>query len=91
MAQKTVGYNKKGIATLPNNKPSIYKILTPVGTNNYTGVAQRGRTQERIEEHLGKIPGAKVKIQQTSSIAEAREKESRIIKLFQPKYNKKGK
>jgi len=59
MAQKTVSYNKKGIATLPNNAPSVYKILTPVGTNNYTGVAQRGRTQEKIEEHLGKIPGAK--------------------------------
>jgi len=91
MAKKTVKYNKKGIAKLPDDKPAVYKILTPGGANNYTGVAKRGRVRERIEEHLGDIPGAKVQIEQTSTVAEAREKEGRIIKRAQPKHNEQGK
>lgn len=88
--KKTVNYNKKDLSGLPDDKPGVYKILTPNGRNNYTGVAQRGRMRERIEEHLREIPGAKVQIEQTNSIAEAREKEARIIKRSQPKYNKQG-
>ena len=59
MATKTVSFNKTGIAKLPNDKPVVYKIETAGGANNYTGVAGRGRVQERLEEHLveGKIPG----------------------------------
>ena len=88
MGQKTVKFNEEGISNLPNDKPALYKILTPNGNNNYTGVAQRGRVRERIMEHLGEIPGAKVRIEQMESIEGAREKETRIINRSHPKYNK---
>ena len=93
MAQKTVNFNKSGAAKLPSDKPVVYKIKTASGKTNYVGVAQRGRAQERIQEHLdaGKIPGAKVEIQQVSSIAEAQAKEQNIISRTQPKYNEQGK
>jgi len=95
MAQKTVPFDSKGIEKLPNDKPVVYKIETPGGKNNYTGIAQRGRVRERLEEHLpgakDPVPGSKVVIEQTKSIAEAREKEQRIIKRSQPKYNDQGK
>lgn len=95
MAKKTVDFNKTGIGKLPNNKPVVYKILTESGGNNYTGIAQRGRVEERLEEHLvgGKdhVPGSKVQIEQMTSIEGAREKESRIISRSDPKYNKQGK
>jgi len=95
MARKTVPFNQTGIEKLPNDKPVVYKIETPSGKNNYTGIAQRGRVRERLEEHLpeGKdpVPGAKIVIEQAKSIAEAREKEQRIITRSQPKYNEQGK
>ena len=93
MTIKTVNYNKAGAAKLPANKPVVYKIKTPGDKTNYVGIAQRGRAQERILEHLsaGKIPGAKVQIEQVSSIAEARKKEAAIISRTKPKYNEQGK
>ena len=95
MSRKTVKLNKQGIGKLSDNKPVVYKIQTGSGANNYTGIAQRGRVQEWIAEHLSgskdPIPGAKVEIEQMSSIAEARAKESRIISRSKPKHNKQGK
>ena len=92
MAQKTTKYNRSGATALPNDKPVVYKIRTESGKVNYIGSAKRGRVQERIQEHLaaGKIPGAKVQIQQKSTIKEARETESRAIARTQPKYNKRS-
>ncbi len=91
MAKKTVKFNQKGILKLPNDKPALYKILTPSGSNNYTGVATRGRVRERILDHVGEIPGAKVQIEQMGSIKDAQEKEARVIKRSKPKFNKQGK
>lgn len=95
MAKKTVKFNKRGIAKLPNDKPANYEILTKAGTMNYVGVAKRGRVQERLMEHLpgGKdyIPGSKVRIEQQSSIADAKQKEADIIARSRPKHNKQGK
>jgi len=91
MGQKTVRFTQEGLSRLPNDKPVVYKILTENESNNYTGVAQRGRVSERLAEHLGEIPGAKVRIEQKSSIREARQTEARIIKRSQPKYNKQDK
>jgi len=95
MSKKTVIFNKSGIEKLPDDKPVIYRILTDSGTNNYTGIAKRGRVQERLEEHLpgGKdyVPGSKVQIEQHSSIADAKQKESNIIARSKPKHNKQGK
>ncbi len=95
MGKKTVPFNQKGIEKLPDNKPVTYKILTESGNNNYTGTAKRGRVQERLQEHLpgGKdyIPGNKVQIEQTDTIANARAKEERIISRSKPPFNKRGK
>ncbi len=95
MGKKTVNNNQTGIGKLPNDKPVMYKIQTPSGKVNYVGVAQRGRVQEPLEEHLpgGKdyIPGAKVQIKQCGSIAEARKNEAATIKKIQPKHNEQGK
>ncbi len=95
MAKKTVPFNQKGIEKLSDNKPVVYRILTGGSKNNYTGVAQGGRVQERLKEHLpgGKdhVPGAKVQIEQMASIEQAEAKESRIIARSKPRYNEKGK
>lgn len=95
MAKKTVKLSRQAISKLPEDKPAVYKILTEGGRNNYTGVAKRGRVQERIEEHLpgGKdeVPGSKVQIEQTRTIQQAREKEARIIARSNPRYNEQGK
>jgi hypothetical protein len=94
MSRKTVPFNQSGISKLPNDKPVVYKILTPGGTNNYTGKAKRGRVQERIAEHLpgakDPVPGAKVVIEQVPTVAEAHAKEQRVIVRSQPKYNKQA-
>lgn len=90
MGTKKTKFNEAGIKKLPNNKPVVYKIMTEGGRNNYTGVAQRGRVQDRLNEHLGEIPGVMVQIEQMNSISEARKKEAGIIKRSKPKYNKQG-
>lgn len=95
MSKKTVNNNKTSIGKLPNDKPVMYKIKTPSGKVNYVGVAKKGRVQDRLEEHLpgGKdyIPGAKVQIEQVSSIGQAEKNEAAAIKRIQPKYNEQGK
>ncbi len=95
MARKTVPFNKSGIAKLPDNKPALYRIQTPSGKTNYTGIAKRGRVQERIAEHLpgGKdyVPGKKVEIEQMKSIQQAKQTEARVIVRSKPKYNELGK
>jgi len=91
MGTKTVKYNKKGIDQIPNDKPVLYRIKTESGQMNYVGIAQKGRVRERISEHLGEIPGAKVQIEQFSSITDAQKKEINVIKRTQAKYNKEGK
>ena len=92
MPTQTVTFSKTGIAKLPDDKPVVYKIETAGGKNNYTGVAQRGRVRHRLNEHLaaGKISGAKITIEQMSSIDEARAREQRVISRMQPKFNKQG-
>jgi len=91
MGTKKVKYNKTGIEQLPNDKPVLYRIESAGGNQNYVGIAKRGRVRERIAEHLGEIPGATVRIEQLSSVEEARQKEARVIKRNQPKYNNQGK
>ena len=91
MGKKKVKYNKTEIEQLPNDKPVLYNIETEGGNPNYVGVAKRGRVRERISEHLGEIPGATVKVEQFSSIEDARKKEANVIRRNQPKYNKQGK
>jgi len=68
MGTRKTNYNNSGIKNLPNDKPVLYRIKTESGKLNYVGVAQRGRVQDRLSEHLGEIPGATVEIEQFSSI-----------------------
>ena len=91
MGKKKVRYNKTEVEQLSNDKPVLYRIETESGNLNYVGVAKRGRVRERISEHLGEIPGATVKVEQFSSIEDAKKKEANVIKRNQPKYNKQGK
>ena len=87
MARKTVKFTESGIGNLPNNKPAVYEILTPGGKTNYVGSAKKGRISERLQEHLdaGKIPGAKVRIEQQPSIENAQKKEQGMISRSAPK------
>lgn len=91
MGTKKVKYNKTDLYQLPNNNPVLYRIETDSGNLNYVGTARRGRVRDRIAEHLGEIPGSTVRIEQFDSIETAREKEVRVIRRNQPKYNEKGK
>ena len=94
MARKKVNYNKSGVDKLPDDKPVVYRIKTGGGSDNYVGVAKRGRVQERLDEHLSGsdyVPGASVVIEQMDSISDARAKESRLVSRNKPKYNKQGK
>ena len=91
MAKRTINFNKSGINKLPNDKPALYKIQTQSGKTNYAGIAKKGRVQDRLNEHLGQIPGNKVQIEQFSSIKDAAKKEANVINRTQPKYNKQGK
>ena len=90
MGKKTTNFNKTGIDKLPNDKPGLYKIQTKSGSTNYAGIAKKGRVKARLSEHLGNIPGAKVQIEQFSSIRDAVKKESNVISRSKPKYNKSG-
>ena len=92
VASKTVPFNTRSAENLPNDKPVVYRIKTEGNRTNYVGIAQRGRVQERIREHVdnAQIPGAKVQIEQKPSIREARATEKRVIARSKPKYNKQG-
>jgi len=93
MARKTAKFTASEIGKLPNDKPVLYRILTPSGRPNYVGVAKRGRVQERLKEHLpggcDPVPGAKVRVEQTASIGDAQKKERAVIARNRPKYNKR--
>lgn len=94
--KKTGSFDEKGIEGLAKDKPVVYNIEDKGGKTLYTGVAKRGRVEERLKEHLPGGPdpirgGAKVKIQQKSSIADAEKAEAKAIKQQQPPQNKRGK
>ena len=91
MGTKTVRYNRQSIAQLPNDKPVLYRIETESGNPRYIGVAQSGKVQEIISEHLEKIPGATVRIEQFNSLSDAQRKEVNVIRRTLAKYNKQGK
>jgi excinuclease ABC subunit C len=94
--RKTASFDSEGIKQLAKDKPVVYKILDKSGENIYTGSAKRGRVMPRLEEHLPGAQdairgGAKLRILQYNSIAEAEAAEQRVISRSKPKYNKKGK
>jgi len=89
-------FTKVNIAKVPENKAIIYKIEGSKGENLYTGIAGRGRGQERLLEHKDlpneKIPGGtKFQITQVKNKERAEQVEKQIIKQEQPKFNEQGK
>lgn len=94
--RKSGSFTQEGIESLSKDKPVVYKIENSKGKNIYTGVAKRGRVEERLKEHLSGGPdpvrgGVKVKIIQKNSIDDALKSEARIIRQQQPPQNKKDK
>ncbi len=88
--------SKGHVENVPNEKPAVYKIKNSKGDNIYTGVAQRGRIQDRLGEHMPRgsdpIPGAKsFSYKPKRSIHSARAEEEQIIRKEKPKYNELGK
>lgn len=70
-------------------------MITADGKNNYTGIEQRGRVQESLQEHLpcgqDSVPGTKVRVQQMPTISEAKAYKARIIVRTKPSHNIQGK
>ena len=94
--RKSARFNSDGVDDLAQDKPVVYKLVNSKGENVYTGSSKKGQVGDRIKDHLpggsDPIPGVKkVRIEQHSSIAEARESEERIISRSKPKHNKRGK
>jgi len=94
MARRTVPLNQQGIEKLPNDKPDAYRIQTASGRTRHVGLAERGRDQERLEERFpgaeDAVPGAKVQIEQMRSLAEAQDREARVISRARPPYDERG-
>ena len=89
---RTQKFTKQNIAKIPQDKAVIYKIKSQEGKNLYTGIAGRGRSQERLLEHKEikseKIPeGTRFQYAQTKTKEVAHKIEKSIIKKEQPKFN----
>jgi hypothetical protein len=89
-ATKTVKYNRQDINKLPEDQPVLYRIIDESGTMNYVGVAQKGYVRERLSEHLEKIPGVKVQIEQFANLENAMKKEINVIRRAKARYGKQS-
>ena len=90
--RRTQKFTKINIANVPQNKAIIYQIKNKVGKNLYTGIASRGRGQDRLIEHKDikkeQIPeGTKFQYAQVKTKDRAHQIEKAIIKKEQPEYN----
>lgn len=92
----TQKFTKENITKVPQEKAIIYKIKSREGENLYTGIAGRGRSQERLLEHKEikkeKIPeGTRFQYAQIKTKDRAHQIEKVIIKKEQPEYNEQYK
>ena len=88
----TQKFTKENIVKVPQDKAVIYKIKDGGGENLYTGIAGRGRSQERLLEHKEikkeKIPdGTRFQFTQVKNKERAHIIEKQIIKKEQPEFN----
>ena len=93
---RTQKFIKENIESVPRNKAIVYKIKNTAGNNLYTGVAGKGRVQDRLMEHATLkrelIPGGtRFQFAQVKNKDRAEQIEQRIIKKEQPKFNKQNK
>ena len=89
-------FTKKNIKNIPKGKTIIYKLKNKNGKNLYTGIAGRGRGEDRLLEHKelkkDKIPGVVLfQIVQVKNKDIVAKLEKQIIKKEQPKFNKENK
>lgn len=93
---RTQKFTKENIANVPQDKAIIYKIKSRDGENLYTGIAGRGRSQERLLEHKEikkeRIPeGTRFQYAQVKNKDRAQAIEKQIIKKEQPEFNDQNK
>ena len=93
---RTQKFTKENIAKVPQDKAIIYKIKNREGENLYTGIAGRGRSQERLVQHKDimkeKIPeGTRFQYAQVKTKDRAHQIEKAIIKKEQPEHNEQHK
>ena len=93
---RTRKFTKANIANIPQNKAIIYKIKDKSGKNLYTGIAGRGRSQDRLMEHKDikkeQIPnGTRFQYAQVKTKDRAHVIEKQIIKKEQPGHNEQHK
>lgn len=89
---RTQKFTKTNIKKIPTNKTIIYKIKNNRGKNIYTGIAGRGRGQDRLLEHKvfkkDKVPGGtKFQYAQVKNKNVAKQIEKQIVKKEKPKFN----
>lgn len=89
-------FTKENIAKVPQDKAVIYKIKNRDGKNLYTGIAGRGRSQERLLEHkeIKKekiIEGTRFQYAQVKNKERAHAIEKQIIRKEQPEFNEQHK
>jgi len=89
-------FTNANIKKVPEDKAIIYKFKNTAGKNLYTGIAGRGRGQDRLFEHKElkkeKIPGAtKFQFAQIKTKDRAEKIEKQIIKKEKPKFNEQNK
>ncbi|KKU91067.1 MAG: hypothetical protein UY23_C0004G0012 [Candidatus Jorgensenbacteria bacterium GW2011_GWA1_48_11] len=93
---RTQKFTKANIENVPEGKAIVYKLKNAAGENLYTGIAGRGRGQDRLQEHKDlkreMIPGAtKFQFSQVKNKDRAEQVEKQIIRKEQPKFNEQNK
>ena len=93
---RTQKFTKGNIENVPKDKTIVYKIKNVAGNNLYTGIAGRGRVQDRLMEHkISKkevIPGGtRFQFAQVKNKDRAEQIEKQIIRKEQSKFNKQNK
>lgn len=93
---RTQRFTKTNIQKVPEDKAIVYKIKNATGKNLYTGIAGRGRGQDRLLEHKElkreAVPGGtRFQIVQVKDKPRAEQIEKQIIKKEQPKFNEQEK
>lgn len=93
---RTQKFTKANIAKVPQGKAIIYKIKNKSGENLYTGIAGRGRSQDRLIEHKDikkdKIPGGtRFQYAQVKTKDRAHKIEKVIIDSEKPEHNEQHK
>jgi len=89
-------FSRENIKKIPQGKAIVYKLKSAGGRNLYTGIAGRGRVQDRLFEHKElkreKIPGTtRFQFTQVKNKNRAEQIEKQIIKKEQPKFNEQNK